>query len=540
MYADTILTSTRVFDGTQEVAAPKAVAIAGDRIAAVTAPGDCAHLMGPDTETVDLGDAFVCPGIHDAHVHFFHSALYSSPLATTVLGTSEADCVAALADLAARRPAGGWLLTQGWREYRWDPPVLPSKHSLDAAYPDRPVAMYSGDAHTLWLNSCALEELGIDGSSVPPAGGSYDIGEDGQPTGIVREAAAMVLMPRIVASFSTEELEDAYRLFLQKLAHQGITGVCDVSLMAAPGLDFVRDDLFEGLLDKSELTCRVSLFPTLLDDRSRLADLQGRLHDPLLSARGFKQFFDGVSSQHTAWLHDPYSNAARTDECGRPTIDPDIMRQRVLAAASEGQPVRIHAIGDEAIHVALDIFEETRAKFGPLPQGRRNCLEHLENFQPDDMERLAQLDVVASVQPCHITLDPGGPERDLGPDRVPYMWPFSTLLGDDATLAFGTDSPVCDTDPRAGLFTATTRRDAATGQPAGGWLASERITGAQALRAYTAGSAAAAQRADDLGTLEAGKLADIAVFDRDLTTCAPDDVLEAKCLATYVGGRKVF
>ena len=227
------------------------------------------------------------PGFHDAHLHYFHSALYLSPLAERFMGENEADAVARLAPLAARRPAGSWLLTQGWRDYLWNPAGMPSRASLDAAYPDRPVAMYSGDAHTLWLNSCALERLGITEESEPPAGGSYDKDADGHLTGIVREAAAMELMPRIAAEFSREELLDAYRSFERYLNEHGITGVCDVSLMAMPGLDFVRDDLFGALGETGELTVRVSMFPTLLEDRSRLAALQAA-HRPASFSPGLQ------------------------------------------------------------------------------------------------------------------------------------------------------------------------------------------------------------------------------------------------------------
>lgn len=144
--------------------------------------------------------------------------------------------------------------------------------------------------------------------------------------------------------------------------------------------------------------------------------------------------------------------------------------------------MRIHAIGDEAIHRCLDIFEAH-----PVAAPAHHTIEHLENFQPDDIARLARADVIASVQPRHITLDPGGPERDLGPERVSYMWPFRTLLDSGATLAFGTDSPVTDIDPIDAVYTAVTRRDADTHEPLGGWLPEERITLAEALRAYTAG-----------------------------------------------------
>ena len=204
-------------------------------------------------------------------------------------------------------------------------------------------------------------------------------------------------------------------------------------------------------------------------------------------------------------------------------------------AAAEGSPVRIHAIGDEAIHRCLDIFEAH-----PVASPAHHTIEHLENFQPDDIARIARADVIASVQPRHITLDPGGPERDLGPERVPYMWPFRALLDSGATLAFGTDSPVTDIDPIDAAYTAVTRRDADTHEPCGGWLPEERITLAEALRAYTADSAAAAQRADELGQLASGMFADIVVLDPNPFKLAPDDLQQAKVQATYVAGKKVY
>lgn len=548
-FADLIVTSTAVFDGTAEEPHPGAVAVRGDRIVWAGNPDALPEgLRGPATVVEDFGDGLLMPGFHDAHMHVFHSALYLSPLAERFVGDNEADAVARLAPLAARRPAGSWLLTQGWRDYLWEPAGMPSKASLDAAYPDRPVAMYSGDAHTLWLNSCALERLGITDNSEPPAGGGYDHDGEGHLTGIVREAAAMELMPRIVAEFSTEELLDAYRSFTAYCNEHGITSTCDVSLMAMPGLDFVRDDLFAALEESGELTVRVSMFPTLLEDRSRLGELQATYTKPLLQARGFKQFFDGVSSQHTAWIHDPYTNARFEGDCGRPTVDASVMEALVAPAAAEGSPVRIHAIGDEAIHRCIDIFEahpvaqpdESAAGQADAAPRRHHTIEHLENFQPDDIARLARAGIVASVQPRHITLDPGGPERDLGPERVPYMWPFRTLLDCGTVLAFGTDSPVTDIDPIDAVYTAVTRRDADTHEPAGGWLPEERITLAEALRAYTAGSAVAAQREDELGTLEPGRYADMVVLSPNPFTLAPEDIQQAKVQATFVGGKQVF
>lgn len=591
MKADYVVWAGSGFLGDVPADGPVAVAVKDDRIVWTGAPDELPDAVegagegGEPLPVLEFPDGFLMPGFHDAHIHMFHSALYRSDLAERYCGENEADAVARLAPLAARRPAGSWLLTQGWRDYLWQPAGMPSKASLDAAYPNQPVAMYSGDAHTLWLNSCALERLGVTEDSVPPAGGSYDKDADGHLTGIVREAAAMQLMPKIVEGFTREELLEAYRGLFAQLNAEGITGVCDVSLMALPGLDFVRDDLYQQLLEQGQLTVRTHLFPTLLEDTDRLAQLQRRLHHSLLQAQGYKQFFDGVSSQHTAWVHDPYTNARFPGDNGRPTVEPEEMRQLLAKARREGQPVRIHAIGDEAIHQLLDFFEKEAAEevcddsmvqdgapgaamaeagmrmveahnLADCPtasgkaagEGREassrqephDAIEHLENFQSQDMERLAQLGVVASVQPRHITLDPGGPERDLGPQRVPYMWPFRTLLDDGATLAFGTDSPVTATNPLDAVYTAVTRCDADSHEPKGGWLPDERISTAEALRAYTVGSATAASREQELGRLAPGYLADFVVLDRDLLACAAADIQKACVKATFVGGRRVF
>ncbi|MEG2746105.1 MAG: amidohydrolase [Gordonibacter sp.] len=545
MQVDLIIESERVFTGTSSSATPGAVAVSGDRIVAAGPQDDVrafaaqANTGVGSPEIRNFGDALVVPGFHDSHLHFFHSAVYSSPLATTFLGENEADCVARMQRLAERRPSG-WLLAQGWREYRWNPPLLPSKHSLDQAFPDRPVALYSGDAHTLWLNSTALNELGVQRDSIPPAGGSYDRDEFGEPTGIVRESAAMELMPKIMGAFTDDEITQAYRGFLARLAKNGVTSVCDLSLMASPGLDFVRDDVHAALLARDELTARVHLFPTLTDDLGRFEGMRKRYTGPMLQAAGFKQFFDGVSSQHTAWLTEPYTNARFAEDCGRPTVNASVMRTYVLAAAEKGYPVRIHTIGDAAIHAALDILEEARCRFGALPNGRRNCLEHGENFLPSDLGRLAELQVVAAVQPPHMTLDPGGPERDLGPERTTYAWPLRTLLDKSTVLAFGTDSPVVDVNSMNVLYSAVTRQDPTTHEPAGGWLPDERIGMPEALRAYTQGSAAAAGRRRELGTLAPGMLADIAVLDHDLLTCAAEDIQKTHVLATFTGGACVF
>lgn len=542
MSIDAVVMSSRVFTSAvgERAARPLAFALAGSRIVATGEPGDITAAAPSSARVLDFGDRFICPGFHDAHVHFFHTAAYASPFVLQHMGISEAELVAKAQAFAATLPANAWVVTQGWRDYRWNPPVPPTKRSIDEAFPDRPCVMLSGDGHTMWVNSRALEALGITRDSVPPQGGSYDKDENGELTGIIREAAAMELQPHVLAWLTEAQFRQMYVDQMARMAEQGITSICDMSLMPHPGCDFIRDDIYEALQRAGRLTLRAHLFPTLLDDQSRLEDMQARYaENPLIKAPGFKQFFDGVSSQHTAYLTDPYSNPHFPGDCGRLTISEPRMRELVLAAAERGHAVRIHAIGDGAIHAAINIFAEARDRYGAPTQGR-NTLEHLENLLPDDIDRLREAGVLASSQPCHITLDPGGPERDLGLERSKVMWPFATYLARGVDQAFGTDSPITPVTSMNVLYTAITRQDPFTHAPTGGWLPSERISAADALRIYTAGSAAAAGRERELGCIAPGYLADFVVLDHDPLTIDPEQLQATKVFATYLGGRCAF
>lgn len=541
-HIDRIIRSKNVFtaqDGI-DTARELAIAIAGDRIVAVGAPDDVIAAAPAATPVIDYGEQFVCPGFHDAHLHFFHTSVGSSPYMLMDMGMSEAALVQHALEFSQDLPDDAWVVTQGWRDYRWDPPEHPTKASLDAAFPDRPCVMYSGDGHTLWLNSRALEALGVTRDSEPPAGGGYDKDASGELTGIAHEAAAMQLLPRCLEWLGEDRIASAYADQMRRMAEQGITSICDMSLMPMPGCDFIRDDVYDKLQAAGKLGIRAHLFPTLLDDQSRLEELQTRYaNNALLSAPGFKQFFDGVSSEHTAYLTEPYTNPRFPGDQGRLTVPAERMRKLVLAAAERGHTVRIHVIGDGAIHAALDIFEEAAELYG-LPQHGHNTLEHLENLLPQDIDRLRKLNVVASSQPCHITLDPGGPERDFGLERSRIMWPFATYKQRGIRQAFGTDSPITPVTSMNVLYTAITRQDPKSHWPEGGWLPSERIDAATALRNYTLGSAYAAGDEQNLGSLEPGKYADLVVLDQNPLTIDPQELQATKVQATYLAGNLIY
>ena len=538
MAADLILKSNAIFASTGDDTFAGAVAVQGNKIVYVGPAEGAEAFKGPDTRVLDLGDKMVAPGFHDSHLHFFQSAMYRSPYVVFCEGRSEQECVNALEAVENVRGKDDWMICYGWYHSLWDDPHEPSKKSLDAKYPDRPVCMHSGDAHTLWVNSKGLEKLGITKDSVPPKGGKYGKDENGELTGIIYETAGLALTRKFM-QFSPEEVRAAFVQFIKDLNAQGITSVCDMSMMALPGSDFIQDEAYAQLEKSGELTVRVHMFPTLLDDLSRPEALRASYHSDKLRTPGLKQFFDGVSCTHTAYLKEPYSNAYFPGDHGRTTIPPEEMRALVLKAASKGWPVRIHTIGDEAIHLALDYFAEARETYGPLPKGQ-NCLEHLENFQPGDIARLKELDVLAACQPPHMVLDPDGEERDLGPERAKYMWPFHSYEQLGVKYAFGTDSPVVDINSMNVIYDAVTRQSPVNGYPEGGWQPHEKITVAQALRAYTRGSAMAAGRPEDLGTLEEGKLADLVVLDKNLLAVDPQEILSTSVVMTIADGEIVY
>lgn len=262
-HSELIVRSKRVFTSEDGIDEPRELAFyARDgRIVSIGEPERVIAKAPSGVPVTDYGDRFICPGFHDAHLHFFHTAVGCSPYMLMYMGKSEEDLVERTVEFARDLPADAWVVTQGWRDYRWTPRQHPTKRSLDRAFPDRPCAMYSGDGHTLWLNSAALDALGVTSDTEPPAGGSFDTFENGELTGIAHEAAAMQLLPRCLEWLGEERIAQAYAQQMQRMAEQGITSMCDMSLMPMPGCDFIRDDVYDKLQEEGRLCVRAHLFP---------------------------------------------------------------------------------------------------------------------------------------------------------------------------------------------------------------------------------------------------------------------------------------
>lgn len=536
---DSVIASTHMYINKSTPQDACALLIRGGKIVARVPYAQAALYKDEARRYIDVGDAFVCPGFHDAHQHVFHTAVFPSRIATSYCGKNELDCARHLREFAATIPNQHWVLGQGYRNWLWDPSDVPTKATLDEAIPHRPVAMYAGDCHNLWLNSCALSELGITRDTQPCAGGIIERDEDGNPTGVLREAAAMMYAARIFSSISATTLKDIYKSYFEHMLAQGVTSVCDMALSPLEGADCVREDIFESLEQDGALTLRVHLYPQLVQNLDRILNLRGRLLGPRLRACGMKQFFDGVSSAHTAWLQKPYANPYFPGDCGRPTIQPERMKELVNNALSQHIAVRIHAIGDKSVHVALGIIRDAQCAYG-LPLHGRNSLEHLENLYYDDAVQLARLGVVASVQPQHATIDAAQPLRDLGQERSNFMWPFHTYNKLGVHMAFGTDAPCSTSDSRQVLSCAVTRSDAFTREPQCGFIPSEKISIIDAIDAYTRGSAYVTGRESELGTLDVGKYADLFVSNQNLLTLDPYAFQDVRVRATFLAGRCVW
>ena len=539
MKANTILKSSNIYIGKGNEILSGFVAIKNEKIIYVGSNNELENYIDNNTKIIDFKDKLIMPGIHDAHLHLFLSSLYADPkVKVSIDDRSEQECIAKLKDIEKLNGKDEWMIGAGWYHTLWDDPHLPSRYSLDDIYPDRPVCMISYDLHTCWLNTCGMKKLQIDENTKDIPGGTIDRDENGIPLGIFHEAAFAEVIKKIVA-FDEEYIYGFYHNFIKQLNSNGITSVCDMSLSPTEGMDFVRDDILQKMLDNNELSVRVHMYPTMNDDVSRPLSMKEKYQGPMLFCNGVKQFFDGVNSCHTAWVSEPYTNAYFENDCGKPTINPKKMREYVFNAHKNNLSIRVHTIGDKAIHEMIDYIIEAQTKYG-VKKNLQHTLEHLENLLQPDIERLANNNILLSVQPAHSVYDVQGVERDLGSERIEFMWPFNSELKAGCKLAFGTDSPVVGINPFYGIYNAITRKNTFTRLPENGWIKKEKITAFQAVSAYTYGSACACKAEDILGSLEVNKYADICVLDRNILKIDPEEIPDTKCLFTMLSGKIVY
>lgn len=538
-YADMVLKSNAIFTGLTDHPFSGGVAVKGNQIIAVGNDSEIDALTGDCTTVYLYEDQLIMPGFIDAHVHFFLGTLAASEHMETRISesTSEEECIRMMMDYAELHPDEPRICGMGWFPANWNDAPLPTKDSLDCVFPDKPVYLVCADAHTAWLNSKALEECGITSKTTIECGEVCKY-ESGEPSGILKEMASFIAFGKML-NLPYEVIKEIQKSFLKEVAQNGVTCISD---MSAYELNDETRNLYQAgkeLEREGKLDVRLHFYPSLVsDDFTETMCYKNEFDTEKVKISGVKGFVDGVTSTYTGFLLETYEDNAGV--FGSPNYPKSIYEKYVIEANKAGLGVRLHCIADGSVRLALDVFEAANRENNNIGnhKGIRNSIEHCENIHPDDIKRFSDLGVVASMQPYHLTLDNNEKIGRLGLVRCRYEWPHRSLLDTGARLAFGTDYPVVGFNPFPSIYAAVTRCDD-KGRPTG-VNPEERISLAEALKAYTAGSAYTYGRENELGTLECGKMADIVVVDKNLFAIPEAEIKNCSVKMTIMDGKIVY
>lgn len=529
--ATLVLIHGKVWTGIASSPEAEAVACLGSRIVAVGDDAAVRKWIGPDTKVIDLRGRRLVPGFNDAHVHFFSGGQNLSSVQLRDART-EAEFRARIAAFASKLPAGRWITGGEWDHENWTPARLPTRQLVDPVTGDHPLLVSRLDGHMSLANGVTLKLAGITRKTDDPPGGAIVRDANGEPTGVLKDAA-QELAERVMPAPGEEEIAEAVRAAMRYANERGVTSVQDMS--AEPAVLRV----YEKLLHAGALTVRISGHQPLADWK-RLADI-GVTSDfggDKLHIGGLKGFADGSLGSTTALFFHPYLDAPNTSGLASAGMIPESkMRDRILAADRAGLQVAVHAIGDKANATILDMYELAEKQNGP--RDRRFRIEHAQHLRRQDIPRFAALHVIASMQPYHAIDDGRWAAKRVGPEVLKGTYAFRSLLDSGAVLAFGSDWDVAPMDPILGIYAAATRRTL-DGKNPGGWYPEQKIGVAEALRAYTYGSAYASFEEGVKGTVETGKLADFAVLNGDILAIAPEKIEAVKVALTVFDGRVVY
>ncbi|MEZ4869749.1 MAG: amidohydrolase [Caldilineaceae bacterium] len=533
MPADLIVTNATIY--TMDPACPvaNALAVRDHKFLAVGDPATVTALRGPQTQVLDLAGASVLPGLCDAHIHFTHYALSLQQIQIFEVPTLE-EMLVRVAAKAAATPAGQWLIGWGWNQTLWPDPRFPTRHDLDRVAPNHPVLLREKSGHSAVANSVALRLAGVDAQTHNPAGGEIVHDGAGQPTGLLLEDPAIVLVSRHIPEPTAADV-DAAVLAAQANAHRfGLTAIHDLDGKRGFGT-------FQRLRLRGQLQLRAVTHVAMDQLEHALGvGLRAGLGDEWLRVGGLKLFADGALGPRTAAMIEPYEN--EPDNYGITIVDKEDMMEMARRASAAGLPTIIHAIGDRANHDVLDVFAVVRqqeTEQGILRSQRRHRIEHVQVLHPNDVNRLAALDVIASVQPIHATQDMRNVDAFWG-KRGELAYAFRTLLNTGARLAFGSDAPVETPNPFVGIHAAVTRRRMDGTPGVEGWHPEQKLSVAEAVAAYTLGAAYAESWEAQLGSITPGKYADFIVPSQDIFRCDPMEIYKTTVDLTAIGGEVVY
>ncbi len=525
--ADLAIVNARAWTVSGDLPTAEAVAVRGDRIVAVGSDAEIRRTVGGGTRVIDAGGKLVLPGFNDAHVHFLAGGLYLIGVQLRDAGNEE-EFVGLLKDYVSGLPEGQWVTGGCWDHEAWPGQKRPTRWMIDPVTPDNPVLVHRLDGHIALANSLALRLGGVAADTANPPGGQIERdARTGKPTGILIDRA-QELVRRAVPEPSDQRRLEAAQAAMRYAASVGVTSVQD---MASAG--DLR--LYRQLRAAGRLSTRVYVALTGLT--AAMAEVRAQRRgsgDPLLRTGAVKIFADGSLGAGSALLFEPYEDDPSTS--GLAMHSEDELCRITEEADAAGLQVLIHAIGDRGTHLALNAFERAARRNGR--RGARHRVEHAQVVRPEDRPRFAQLGVIASIQPSHCTDDMRWIEKRLG-SRARNAYPFRSLLDAGARISLGTDWFVEPLDPLPSIYAAVTREFPGGGPP-GGWYPQEKVSVAQAIEAYTLGSAYAEFQEAQKGSVEAGKLADLVILSRDLFTIPPGEILNTRVEMTILGGQCIY
>lgn len=542
MKADKVIFSNLIYKGTGREVTGGGIAVTEDHITAVGSREEIEPFIGADTEVFSYEDKLVLPGLIDSHIHITMGAMMDDNDIDLEGTKSAEECAAIVRDYLERNPDTDLILASGWMISTWDSRELPRKEMLDAISTDIPICLSTADGWLVWVNSKALEMFGYTKESVSDEE-AYFIKKDeaGELTGVLYNKGAdpvYFMMMDIDPDNARRMLRNTFRRF----AEFGITAVGDLSNEHVINREPAGFRLYRDLEKAGELTCRIFIYPAIDKDLTfaKAGQLKKEYSAGLVRMQGLKAYQDGVIDSYTGVLVEPYANDPNDPNNKSLNAEPihtqEELNAKVIAANRAGYPVRIHCTGDGAVRMSLDAFEASN-KANP-GHGMRNCIEHIEMLHEGDYERFGQLGVIACKQPAHLLLCAEDFMIDaIGEQRWAEHQPFQSIIDAGGEVNMSTDYPIVDIDPMYNIYAALTRRI-----PEGEIIHNpeDAMDIWETLYGYTYSGAYVLGVEDEIGLLEAGKKADIAVLDGRIIDEPPEDLPGRKALLTIMDGKVVY
>jgi predicted amidohydrolase YtcJ len=537
VYASLVLVHGHVWTENPAQPETEAIAIASNHILLTGTSAEVLRLAGRSTRVIDLHGRRVVPGFNDAHVHFVTGGLVLANV--QLLGaSSQAEFRDRMGRFTRSQPAGAWILSGIWDHERWTPAALPTHQLIDDVTPKNPVFVMRLDGHMALANALAMKLAGVDRNTPDMPGGVIVRDAEGNPTGMFKDAA-MTLIHRVIPPLTLQQAQTAIVAAQREAARNGVTSVQEMADDQDDTNGPVHLRALQELERKGELAVRISVNLRLVDWKNLAGSgIQAGFNDGLIQVGGLKAFADGGLGASTAWLFAPYNDAPNTSGLATDELQhPEQMYADINGADNAGLQIAIHAIGDRANRTILDFYQRLEKDNGP--HDRRLRIEHAQHLTAEDIPRFAQLHVIASMQPYHAIDDGRWAQKRLGAERIRYAYDFRSLLDSGAVLAFGSDWPVAPLQPLMGIYAAVTRRTLDNRNP-NGWIPEQKISAAQAVHAYTVGSAYAQFDEKIKGSVEAGKLADLVVLSQDIFNIDPLEIEKTRVDLTIFDGRVIY